>query len=274
VKQFMAYYDRKLELTPAVFRRSNDAIAKALTGGRQLTRADLATSLERADVGITTGQRLGHLMMRAELDALVCSGGRRGKQFTYALLEERVPAVARLERDEALGELTRRYFATRGPATPHDFAWWSGLTLADAKRGVQIVGKALQRTTLDDREYWFTPGAMPKASSSAQLLPNYDEYFIGFKDRSAIGQLLRAKRVKNATSALQGHIITLDGQIVGGWKRSVAGKGAAVYLDLLTRLTRAEQAAIAAEASRLGEFLEAPIELRQTARPRGVQSGL
>jgi hypothetical protein len=181
VRAAMAYYDRKLELDAKVFRRSNNALTKALTGGRHLTRPELGKVLERANIGITSGQRLGHLMLRAELDAVVCSGPRRGKQFTYALLEERVPPAARLERDEALLELTCRYFSTRGPATGQDFAWWSGLTMSDVKRGLEIAGRTLKHATIDGKDFWFAERAVPKASRSAHLLPNYDEYFIGYK---------------------------------------------------------------------------------------------
>ena len=91
--------------------------------------------------------------MRAELDGLICSGAFRGKQFTYALLEERAPRARVLARDEALAELTRRYFQSHGPAMINDFVWWSGLTVRDAKAGIAMVTPALVRTSLEDREY-------------------------------------------------------------------------------------------------------------------------
>src|SRR5207253_8662284 len=130
-------------LTPALVRRSNAVLTRALAGGKHLTRTELATILERAGLRNVCGQRLYGLMVRAELDAVVCSGPRRGKEATYALLDERVPSAAALERDEALLELTRRYLSTRGPATQRDFAWWSGLSAADTKRGIQIAEREL-----------------------------------------------------------------------------------------------------------------------------------
>lgn len=189
IKAAMAYYDRKLELDDAAFRRSHTALTRALRDGNQLTRAELGQALRRGRVDVTGSQRLGHLLMRAELEGLVCSGARRGKQGTYALLEERVPPAAPLDRDAALLELTGRCFATRGPATLKDFAWWSGLTLADASRGVQIAGRRLERAVIGDETYWLDPAARSqrKRSPIAHLLPNFDEYFIGFKNRSAIG---------------------------------------------------------------------------------------
>jgi hypothetical protein len=124
-----AYYYRKLELSPRTFERSNAALALALEGGKHLTRVELARALAGAGIR-AEGVRLAYLLMRAELDALICNGSRRGKQFTYALFDERVPRAAPLARDEALAELTRRYFTSHGPATVQDFAWWSGLTVA------------------------------------------------------------------------------------------------------------------------------------------------
>lgn len=252
----MASYNRKLELTPAVFRRSHATIEKALRDGEQLTRTELRAFLERARIGNVSGQRLGHLMMQAELDAIVCSGAVRGKQFTYALLDERVPPAAPRDRDDALRELTRRYFTTRGPATLRDFSWWSGLTMADCRRGTEITGDELETATLDDRTYWFTPREQPAppVSPTAHLLPNYDEYFIGFKDRSSIARRIRNTKLVTGGDALIAHIVFVDGQIVGGWRRSFDKQKAIVHLKLVTRLTRAESQRVAAAARKFGAF--------------------
>jgi hypothetical protein len=258
VSAAMAYYNRRLELTPAVFRRSHAAIANALRGGKQLTRLELRAVLERARIGAIAGQRLGHLMMQAELDALICSGARRGKQFTYALLDERVPFVAPRDRDDALLELTRRYFRTRGPASLRDFSWWSGLTIADCRRGVHLAGSQLEPLTLNDTSCWLMPRgtSAPKARGAAHLLPNYDEYFIGFRDRSSIGErLLGDIGLATGGNALVGHIVFVGGQIVGAWKRSFDERTVTIHLTLLTRLTHAESRRVAAQTRRLGKFL-------------------
>jgi hypothetical protein len=171
VKAAMAYHDRVFGVTPAIYRRGLAALTKALAGGKHLTRAEVAKILQPTGVK-TSDQRVG-IMMRAELDAVVCSGPRRGKQATYALLDERVPPAAVLEREEALLELTRRYFRTRGPATPRDFAWWSGLSAADVKRGIQIAGRELEQVAFDGQELYVMDRALPKAQPSAHLLPNF-----------------------------------------------------------------------------------------------------
>ena len=138
VKKVLSHYDRKLGLDDALYARSNAAIVTALEGHSYLTRQELKEVL--ADTGIVTDvQKLGHVISRAELDGLICSGPKRGKQFTYALLDERVPEFRNLNREESLSELARRYFASHGPAQVQDFSWWSGLADKDAKAALDLV---------------------------------------------------------------------------------------------------------------------------------------
>src|SRR5205085_2716827 len=123
---------------------------KALEGGKAMTRRELGDVLKRARFKTTSLQPLGHLMMRAELDAVVCSGPRRGKEATYALLDDRAKKEPEKDRDEAIGELARRFFSTRGPASVQDFAWWSGLAAADARRGTELLPKEFTTATYND----------------------------------------------------------------------------------------------------------------------------
>ena len=265
VKATMAYYDRKLELDDALFRRSNDAIVRALRDGKQLTRSEIAQVLGRAGVNITGSQRLGHLLLRPELDGIICSGPRRGKQFTYALLDERVPHVPPKGRDESLLELTRRYFTTRGPATANDFAWWSGLTVTDARRGIELAGTALEREVIDDRVYWSDP-TVPARSWRAPkvfLLPNYDELFIGHKDRSAIGERLASAHLVTGGNALIAHVIAVDGQLVGGWKRTLTKDSVTIEVRVPIRLSPPERRALDAAVKQHGEFLGVPATVRR-----------
>jgi hypothetical protein len=180
-------------------------------------------------------------MMSAELDGIICSGARKGKQFTYALLEERAPNAKVLKREEALAELTRRYFATRGPATLHDFTWWSGLTLAEAKEGIEAVKSQFVREEIDGKTYWFDRSISPvkETSPTAHLLPNYDEYFIGFKDRSAIGEIAQKAGVKPDDPSFLANVVILDCQLIGGWKRALKRNSVQVEYILITDLTSA-----------------------------------
>jgi hypothetical protein len=252
-----AYYYRTLELDSAVFSKSRKILIKTLQGGKQLTRVELGTAMSKAGIPMKDSRRLNASMMWAELDGVVCSGARRGKQFTYALLEELVPRTKILERDEALAELARRYFLTRGPATADDFSWWSGLTKSDSRRAAAAAASDLEHEIIDGRSYWFpTPTRVAKRRTPiVHLLPNYDEYFIGLKDRSAFSTRLGKARIEVRMDALQGHILTINGQIVGGWNRTLRGKDVVVHLKLLQRLTAPETRAVEKAARSFGEFL-------------------
>jgi hypothetical protein len=255
VVQAMSSYNRKLELDAKVFRRTNAVIERALRDGQHLTRAELKTALQRARIDVSSVQRAAHIVSQAELDRVVISGALRGAKHTYALFDSRVPPSPTRDRDDALRELAWRYFSTRGPATLQDFAWWSGLTVADAKRGVEVNAQELVRETFDDRVHWSVPSASVPArwKRVAHLLPNYDELFVGFKDRGAFGQRLRLRRNDARVDALMGHIVFIVGQIVGGWRRAARALGG-VELELLLSLTDAEQRLLRAEIARLRSF--------------------
>jgi hypothetical protein len=255
VSQNMKTYNVTMGLSEAMFRRSNDVIARALEGGKQLTRQELAAEIRKAGLKIQSVQHLAHLMMQAELDMVVCSGPLRGKQFTYALVDERVPATAPLDRDEAILRLTRLYFASRSPATLQDFSWWSGLRMGDAKRGAELA--KLKRLTVSGREYFSAGEKRARAPRApvAHLLPNYDEYFIGHRDRSAIGERLARARTRLPQGSVFWNVIALDGQLVGGWKRVVARKGIVLDLRLVVRPKPNERMAIARAAQEYAEFL-------------------
>jgi winged helix DNA-binding protein len=256
VNAVSAYYYRKLELDEALFRRSNAAITKALHGGTQLTRTELANILKRAGID-AAGVRLAYLILRAELDAVVCSGGLRGKQFTYAFLDERVPKCTTLEREEALAELTRRYFTSHGPALLRDYTWWSGLTAADAKAGIELARPHLDQWTVDSKTYWFGElGATAKTKAPLiHLLPNYDEYLIAYKDRSNSINPSLQKHSGPSDGVFNAHIIVMNGQVIGGWRRTIEKDKVTITANPLMELGNAEQRALRQAAERYGEFL-------------------
>ncbi len=276
IKRVMSYYNVQLGLDEALLRRTNRILERVLRDGKQATRTDLATALERARVDVSGSFRLARIVMNAELDAVVCSGervpsGRGGKQFTYALLDERVPPAKPLDRDEALLELIRRYFTTRGPATPNDFAWWSGLTVADARRGIEMMGDALAREVIDGRAYWAVPSMVKRwRTPLVHLLPNYDELFIGHKDRSALGVRLASVDLVTGGDAVTAYVVVVDGQLVGGWKRAPAAKSVAVEIELLVRLTPPERRALETATRRYGAFLGAAVEILPRGPRRSV----
>lgn len=255
----MAPYNKTLGLTPSVFRKSRKIIENALGGNQYLTRQQLKKLFDRAKLPTEGTQRLSHLAMQAEVDGLICSGPRVGTQTTYALVSERVPRSRDLSGDEALLELTRRYFATHAPATVHDYAWWSGLSISECRRGIALADHELMIVRIDDIAYHAPPDfELPRAASSVvHLLPNYDEFFIGFRDRGAIGQRLKDVKLVTGGNALIAHVVTIGGQLVGGWKRTQREGATSVDLSLLTPLAGAEATRLAARVREFERFVRA-----------------
>jgi hypothetical protein len=253
VNRASAYYYRKYELDDKVFARSNRALANALRGGKQLTRDELRRAVDRSGVASHDLLRFSHILLRAELDGVVCSGARKGKQFTYALLDERVPGNKVKSRDEALAELTRRYFTSHGPATLQDFTWWSGLTTADARSGLEMVQHHLAKEEIDGKTYWL-PSSMPaikRVERVACLLPTYDEYLVAYKDRSAA---LDSKQTIPGNVVFSSAIV-IGGRVVGSWKRTPKKEAVIITLNPFSPLNKAEILAVTEAAHRYGTFL-------------------
>ncbi len=254
-----AYYYRQMELDDATFARSNAVLIQTLQGGKQLTRAELLPSFERAGIA-TNDLRLTHLLMRAELDMIICSGARRGKQFTYALLDERAPDTLWLERNDALAELSRRYITSRGPVTVQDFVWWSGLTTLDARAGFEMVAPEFSHEIIDGKTYWFSSSSpiTKDVTPTAHLLPPYDEYTIAYKDRSAVIDPTYTIQTRNGIFS---PCIVIDGQIVGIWKRTFKKNAALLEMSLFNPLNEAEKHALSMSINRYSNFLAMPTSI-------------
>jgi hypothetical protein len=260
LRRILTYYARQNDLDRPTLVRGVSVFERALAEGRFLTRAELGAELAR--VGIeATGVRLGHLAMQAEIDGVICSGPRRGNQHTYGLVSERAPNARRLSRDEALGTLTARFFTSHAPATIRDFTWWSGLTAADAKRGLEI-SKA-RREPIDALTYWSidSDGRQPSASGGVHLLPVYDEYLVAYRDRVAVPHLAISTRSQPRGATVFQHALVIGGQVAGTWKPTRVVRGAGVEVAPVRRLTAAERRALADAASRYERFLGVPVSL-------------
>jgi hypothetical protein len=261
VRQTMVSNNRKLELDETVFNRTNAVLADALQGGKQLTRDELVSALQQAGIATESDLRVIHILMRAELDGVICSGARRGKQFTYAVLAERAPHARAFTRDEALAELTRRYFTVHGPATVQDCVWWSGLTAADVKAGLAMAASQLLHETINGQAYWFSPSvpAGQNCSQLAYLLPDYDEYTVGYTDRSAVFDTAYTHKLDTREGLLT-HTMALHGQIVGTWKRTFKKNSVVIDAKPFMPLSDTEVCAFAASAKRYGQFLGMPVD--------------
>jgi len=254
---------RELQIDDRVAARAGSAFAKALTGGRHLTRPELGRVLSAAGIS-PEGQRLPHLLLRAELDQLIVSGPRRGKEFTYALLEERAPTASAMDRPEALAELTRRYFRSHGPAQIQDFTWWSGLTAADARSGITLAGVALEHRVIDGKDYWFDAATRNASTAGvvAHLLPNFDEYTVGYRDRSALVPADgRFDPSLFSFGSILSNVIAIGGVVHGAWRRSSSRGGVLIEMRTSERLSARDSAAVTVAGRRMSRFLGRPLEL-------------
>ncbi len=258
VKRLLMHYNRRLELDDTLFAKSNTAIVKALQSHKYLTRQELKAIL--ANTGINSNvQRLAHIIMWAELDGLICSGPRRGKQFTYALLEERVVNARKLSWEQALAKLALNYFTSHGPAQLEDFSWWSGLGVKDARDALDSIKSGLKQVKLDDKTYWLSARTKePEQNSpSAFLLSIYDEYTIAYKDRSNISGARDIERMisrGNASTA----VIILDGRVAGSWNKALKKNTVEIRLNPFRKFNKDEQEALESEVARYGRFVELP----------------
>ena len=264
LKKLSAYYDRQLGLDDAVFARTNAVLAEAVSDGRHRTRAQLTAALEAAGIP-ASGQRAGNIMMRAEFDEVVISGAPKGKQQTYAAFDERVPPDSGFDADEALAELARRFFTTRGPATVKDLATWASLTVSQARRGVAQVESGLDSATLDGVTVYLAAGGLDAASSeidspTVDLVQCYDEIVMSYSETRG---LLTAGEAYSpiAISSPYLHTVLADGVLVGHWRHRLARDDAAIDTALRRALNRPETAALRTAVDRYGDYLDMPISL-------------
>jgi len=236
-------------------------IQRVLEGGETMTRVEIATHLKRHKIP-ADGLKLAYLMMQAELDGVICSGPRVGKQFTYELLDDRVPATKPKARDEALAELAKRYFASHGPATVRDFAWWSGFATKEAQQAIDSVRPVLESSTIDGLTHWSADDRKGSAKSHvAMLLPNYDEYLIAYKDRAAFVDHARAANIAARTGGAFANHLMIDGRLAGGWSRTIKPNTVHIEVAPYKKLAPAQSRAVSNAADCYGEFLGLPVEL-------------
>ncbi len=247
---------RQLELDDATFGRSKEVFVRVLQGGQQLTREQLYQHLEQANIP-TTGQRGYHLLVRAAQDGLICFGAPTAKEQTFTLLDEWIPATPKLTGEEALAELARRYFTSHGPAPLADLVRWAGLTMSEAKTGVAAAGSALHQMTVDDQKYWLSQDGLDQVASddATYLLPGFDEYLLGYGDRSLVLDPAYAQRICPGGNGVFNPTLVIHGRVVGTWRRTLKKKTVGITLSPFTPLMDADQPAVTAAAQRYADFL-------------------
>jgi len=255
IKSLMKTMNRQLELSEKIFNKSNDIIEKALGEGKHLTREALLSWFEKARIP-THSNRLSHMLLRAELEGIACSGKMVDNKKTYALLSERVPKKRILSKEESVALLAKKYFTSHGPATIEDFSWWSGLSLTNTRLGLEMVKSNFIFEKINGLGYWFNNDLQwpVKNRSSVHLLPAYDEFIISYKNRSAS---LAAEHLKKALTinGIFYPVIIIDGQVAGLWKRSVQKDIVNIEASFFKAQNKATHHLMAKQAKLFGQFL-------------------
>ncbi len=265
ISRLMVQLQRQLGIDDAMLDASAEEIADALAGGVHLTRDALGARLR--DAGLPAdGQRLGVMLVNAEMSALVCSGAMQGRDHTYALVEERAPMARRLDRDEAVPELVLRYFSGHGPATERDLAYWATMTLTDVRAGLAEVAPDLEQVEHDGRTYWYAepPPDEGHHSPQAHLLQTLDEYHNGYQDSRYV--LDADGLVPGGRPAAVGMTL-VDSQMVGDMRRTIRANHVDFEIGLFRELSNDELAEVEAAADRYGRFLGLDATVATTRRP-------
>jgi hypothetical protein len=251
---------RQLALDDVTFSRSQQVIRLALAGNGPLTRSEIKAHLEEEGIP-AEGQQVPYLLQRAALDGLICHGPQRGSKPTYLLLAEWIGEQRALNRPEALGALASRYLMSHGPATRHDFAWWSGLSTREARLALDLAPEAVSME-VDDVQYWAI-GEPPPASETeiACLLPPFDEYLLGFKDRALVLDPAYTKRV-NAGGGMLKPTVMVNGEIVGIWSYKAKDREVTVSIQPFRDLASHERDLIDQAAGRFGRFRSGAVDVR------------
>jgi hypothetical protein len=246
----------QLNLDEAVLEQCRRLFYDALRGDRQLTRPEMMTLLENAGISTENGRGY-HILYYAALTGLICFGPMQDKQQTFALLDEWAPGARELPREEALAELAGRYFASHGPATLRDFTWWTGLAASDARAGLDAARKGLAAITAGGKEYWMAAGAPDGAahdSETAHLLPGFDEYLLGYTERSAVLANEHAQKIVPGWNGVFRPILVIAGQVCGTWQRSIKKNSLEIALAPFAPLAIAPERLFAA-ARRYSDFM-------------------
>lgn len=251
---------KQLGLNEQIMERCKELFYDALKGNKRLSRPDMMRLVERAGIS-TENQRGYHILWYLAQSGLICLGPMQGKQQTFVLLDEWVPNSRNLSREESLTELARRYFASHGPATIHDFAWWAGLTVTEARAGLEAAKPELFSEAIDGKEYWMkgdATGHIAYDESRVDLLPGFDEYLISYRDRSTVLAEEHAQKVVPGRNGVFRPVLVVGGRVVGTWKRKLKKNSVDITLSPFTHLDDAQQRLIEAARS-YSDFVGLPL---------------
>ncbi|MEN7547607.1 winged helix DNA-binding domain-containing protein [Rapidithrix thailandica] len=256
VKQPLSSMCKKYGLDNEFISRCYKIIEQILEGNNYLTRKEIVEAISQQNQGVDKIPAT-LIMMSAEQDGIVCNGPRRGKQITYALLDERVPPASSIDREEALTKLALRYFTSHGPASVQDFSWWSGLTMADSRKAIKMIEPELQKVQTDKQTYWYRKGHLHEngIAGNVHFLPAFDEFLVSYKDRSTVLDPVVTRQTITINGIFR-PVIVVDGQVVGLWKRTIKKDKVQITTHYFHPLPKSQNKALIEAIEQYGRFVE------------------
>ncbi|MDR2853959.1 MAG: winged helix DNA-binding domain-containing protein [Prevotellaceae bacterium] len=255
IKAAAASHDKLLEIDEPLYSKVNALIEKMLAGNHHLTREEIANNLQINGIIVDSG-RMVHFMQRAEIEGIVCSGKDKEKKQTYALIDERVPPTKKLNKEEALALLAKKYFQSHSPATVYDFAWWSGLSVTESKNAIALIDNELLKENIDNKCYYIRQSAETQwqAAENVHFLPAFDEYIIAYKYRNTV--LATEHQPKAFTkNGIFYPTILHNGKAVGVWNKTQKSKNIEINIDFFEKDFSLDKSLIAAAETRYRFFL-------------------
>lgn len=245
---------KELELTPEVLSRFYSILEKTLAGNNHHTRDELVSLFEQNSIA-NYDNRMSHILILAEQDGLICSGKIKQGKTTYALLEEWVPQKSNISREEALEKLARKYFSSHGPATLTDFQWWSGLSLSEVRKALNLIQHDFLSENIGSETYWFShtiTSSVPE--NTIHLLPAFDECIISYKDRTATLTVDHHKKAVTRNGIFH-PVILHNGKAVGIWKRTIKNQKVTIDIHPFDSFTPSLVAPLEDKIHEFGVFL-------------------
>jgi len=244
--------------------RLMDAIADALDG-RSLTRTALADEVRRR-AGSRIADRIGsgwaYLLGPAATAGILCHGPPQGSSATFVRADQWLGGRPRPDPTDALHEVARRFVATYGPATPHGFREWFYVDQDEAEAVFHLLAPELVTVEVDGRQAYLPAGddADRSAARSVRLLPEYDCYVMGFRERhQLVSPAARDRARQHPRGRFEGAApvpwLLVDGVVAGTWTRRRSGGEARVDVDPLEAPAATLAEAVERERRLVGRFL-------------------
>ena len=208
----------KISIPDAEWMRIREILVQTAADKGSVTKEDFGQALLEKDIQMDE-HRLSYHIRMAELSGTLSSGNLLPMKATYSLSEDKVVKSGKMDRDEALMLMARKYFQSRQPATLEDFVWWSGLNISDCRKGMELLGNAIHKERWKGRDFYLTDDCCTRGFRKGKflLIPPYDEYLIGYKSRDIVLPQEHRHKAHNNSGIFQ-PIVALDGMICGNWK--------------------------------------------------------